>query len=105
MLKIKRQNDGSLIFVDEIYKILYSAVMKPVIFIGTSLEDLRAFPQDARREAGFQIGNVQLGKKPFDWKPVKNIGAGVEKTKKTRKHDLDLGRKRYKEMLRERTKI
>ena len=51
--------------------------MKPVIFIGTSLEDLRAFPQGARREAGFQIGNVQFGRNPYDWKPVKNIGAGV----------------------------
>ena len=108
--------------------------MKSVIFVGSSLRDLKAFPQSARREAGFQITNVQRGVEPDDWKPMKNIGAGAmeirihekgefrivyvakfeesvyvlhsfqKKTQKTRKHDLDLARKRYKEMLAEKAK-
>jgi phage-related protein len=50
---------------------------KPVEFRGTSLTDLRNFPDGARREAGFQLGLVELGRDPFDWKPMVNIGSGV----------------------------
>src|SRR5947209_19269764 len=35
--------------------------MKGVSFLGDSLEAIRAFPEEARREAGFQIGRVQRG--------------------------------------------
>lgn len=50
---------------------------KPVVFCGTSLDDLRAFPQTARRMAGFQLDRVQHGGEPDDWKPMSSIGAGV----------------------------
>ena len=50
---------------------------KPVQFLGSALDDLRAFPQGARREAGYQIDLVQQGREPDDWKPMKGIGAGV----------------------------
>jgi phage-related protein len=52
-------------------------LIKPVEFIGTSLEDLRDFPRSARREAGFQIDRVQEGGEPFDWKPMPGVGRGV----------------------------
>ena len=52
--------------------------VKPVVFIGSSLEDLRAFPVDARREAGYQIDRVQRGSAPESWKPVPTIGVGVK---------------------------
>ena len=32
---------------------------KPVAWLGSSLEDLRAFPGDARRAAGYRLGRVQ----------------------------------------------
>lgn len=51
--------------------------MKPVSFIGDSLDAIRAFPSGARREAGFQIDRVQRGLAPDDWKPMKIIGSGV----------------------------
>ena len=51
--------------------------MKAVSFLGASLEKLRAFPDRARREAGFQIDRLQRGLVPADWKPTKTIGAGV----------------------------
>jgi len=51
--------------------------MKPVEFLGEALEQLRAFPRSARREAGFQLDKVQRGREPDDWKPLKTIGAGV----------------------------
>lgn len=51
--------------------------MKPITFLGDSLEVIRAFPTDARREAGFQLDKVQHGLMPDDWKPMKTIGPGV----------------------------
>jgi phage-related protein len=50
---------------------------KPVFWMGSSLDDLRAFPEDARRIAGHQLHLVQLGLKPADWKPMPSIGLGV----------------------------
>ena len=50
---------------------------KPVSWIGSSLEDLRAFPEDARRAAGYQLGLVQQGLLPTDWKPMTTVGPGV----------------------------
>src|SRR5271168_3166050 len=51
--------------------------MKPVTFLGDSLDKVRAFPGGARREAGFQIDRVQRGLDPDNWKPMKTIGPGV----------------------------
>lgn len=51
--------------------------MKPVTFLGDSLDAIRAFPQGARREAGFQIDKVQRGLDPDDWKPMTGVGPGV----------------------------
>ena len=50
---------------------------KPVVFRGRALDDLRAFPEAARRQAGFQLDLVQNGREPIDWKPISSIGAGV----------------------------
>lgn len=51
---------------------------KPVNFCGSSLDDLRAFPLSARREAGHQIDQVQHGLEPDDWKPMNTVGQGVK---------------------------
>ncbi len=51
--------------------------MKPVVFLADSLESLRAFPQRARRDAGFQLDRVQRGLDPDDWKPMQTVGPGV----------------------------
>jgi phage-related protein len=51
--------------------------MKPVVFRGDSLDALRAFPDEARQDAGFQIHKVQNGENPDDWKPMATIGPGV----------------------------
>jgi phage-related protein len=50
---------------------------KPVEFRGSALDDLRAFPQAARREAGYQLDRVQHGREPDDWKPMSTVGRGV----------------------------
>ena len=51
--------------------------MKSVIWMGSSKEDLIAFPADARRDAGYQLESVQRGNDPQDWKPMSSVGAGV----------------------------
>ncbi|HEV7411226.1 MAG TPA: type II toxin-antitoxin system RelE/ParE family toxin [Bradyrhizobium sp.] len=50
---------------------------KPVEFRGSALDDLRAFPEAARREAGYQLDRVQHGREPDDWKPMNTVGPGV----------------------------
>lgn len=54
---------------------------KGVEFLGTSLKDLKDFPQEPREEAGFQLYQVQCGLDPDDWKPMGTIGAGVAEIK------------------------
>ena len=97
---------------------------KPIAWLGSSLADLRAFPKEARQEAGFALDRVQQGSMPPDWKPMVEIGPGVneirvhvggqfrvlyvakfaeavyvlhafkKKSRKTSQRDLDLARRR-----------
>jgi len=50
---------------------------KEIRWLGSAYEDLLAFPDDARREAGFQLGKVQAALEPDDWKPFDDVGAGT----------------------------
>ena len=50
---------------------------KPLVWVGRSLAELRAFPETARQRAGYQLRRVQRGLLPDDWKPMPSIGAGV----------------------------
>ena len=107
---------------------------KPVVWLGSSLDDLREFPDDARRSAGHELSLVQLGLAPSDWKPMTAVGQRVmelrihtqlehrvfyiakfadaiyvihafqKKTRKTAKHDIDLAKHRLTEMIRQRPK-
>jgi len=102
--------------------------MKPLNFIGSSLDDLRNFPEEARKAAGFELYAVQRELEPRDWKPMPGIGRGVKeirihvlgewriiyvakfgdavhvlhsfqkKTQKTSQHDIEIARKRYKQI-------
>lgn len=42
------------------------------------MEDLRAFPLTARREAGHQLDQVQHSREPDDWKPMNTVAQGVK---------------------------
>lgn len=100
--------------------------MKRLEFVGSSLNDLKKFPPEARRAAGFESSFVQQGLEPSDWKPMSVVGSGVrkirihvlgewrvlyvakfveaiyvlqvfqKKTQKTRREDIDLARTRYR---------
>lgn len=102
--------------------------MKSLRFIGSSLDDMRDFPADARRQAGFELDAVQRGLEPSDWKPMTRVGIGVKeirihvlgewrviyvakladaiyvlhafqkKTQRTRREDIELARRRYRQI-------
>jgi hypothetical protein len=40
--------------------------VKPIEFVGDSLDQIRAFPEGARHDAGFQLERVQRGLDPDD---------------------------------------
>jgi phage-related protein len=50
---------------------------KEIRWVGSAYEDLLEFPDDARRQAGFQLGKVQAGLEPDDWKPFDDVGPGT----------------------------
>ncbi|MFZ1890561.1 MAG: type II toxin-antitoxin system RelE/ParE family toxin [Formosimonas sp.] len=96
--------------------------------MGSSLDDLKNFPLEARRDAGYSLDMVQRGSMPSDFKPMKTVGAGVyeirthvqgewriiyvakfnntiyvlhafqKKTQKTKQSDLDLAKQRYQQI-------
>ena len=102
---------------------------KPIYWVGSSRKELANFPQEARQKAGFQLRAIQRRQKPTDFKPMSTIGKGVEeiriwtgesyriffvarfeeavyvlyafskKSQKTSKRDIELGQKRYQEMI------
>lgn len=101
---------------------------KPLRFVGSSLDDLRDFPDEARRGAGFELRAIQNGLEPTDWKPMWAVGPGVKeirihvlgewrviyvatlkdavyvlhafqkKTRKTSQQDIELARRRYRQI-------
>jgi phage-related protein len=52
--------------------------LKLVQWIGDSRERISEFPDEPRREAGYQLERVQAGKEPADWKPMPSVGLGVK---------------------------
>ena len=102
--------------------------LKPVIWLGTSREDVKAFPDKARQIVGAELMAVQSGYDPSDWKPMSSIGQSVreirvqyegqyrviyiakfiesiyvlhafrKKTQRTSRQDIDLARNRLKEI-------
>jgi phage-related protein len=51
--------------------------MKRLDFLGDTLDQVRDFPEGARKEAGVQLHKVQQGLDPSDWKPMPSVGPGV----------------------------
>jgi phage-related protein len=102
--------------------------MKPLRFVGSSLDDLRSFPAEARRHAGFELYAIQRDLEPSDWRPMKAVGSGVreirihvlgewrviyvakfaeaiyvlhafqKKTQKTSRKDIEIARRRHKQV-------
>lgn len=52
-------------------------IMKPLTFIGTALDDLRAFPDAMKQRAGYELHRVQCGEMPTNFKTMPTIGSCV----------------------------
>jgi phage-related protein len=104
--------------------------VKKLLWVGSVLQDLRAFPEDARCMAGHNLHLVQVGLEPDDWKPMTSVGPGVyelrihtgvehrifyvakfaegvyvlhafeKRTRQTAQRDIELAQERYREVLR-----
>jgi phage-related protein len=51
---------------------------KEIRWVGSSYDDLVGFPDEPRRDAGFQLSKVQAGLEPEDWKPFDDVGTGTK---------------------------
>lgn len=49
--------------------------VKLLVWVGSSLKDLREFPEAVKDEMGFALYEVQCGLKPLDAKPLKGFGS------------------------------
>lgn len=104
--------------------------VKPLFWLGSSRADVRAFPDVPRRLVGHELFQVQQGLNPSDWKPIGTVGPGVlelrvqvgsafrvlylarfpeavyvlhafeKRTRRTRQADIDLARKRLRDLVR-----
>lgn len=50
--------------------------MKPLVWVGSSLRDVRRFPVEVRRAVGFALYLAQRGERHLDAKPLKGFGGG-----------------------------
>ena len=51
--------------------------LKPVVWLGDSLRELKAFPAGVQDEMGYAIFLAQRGDKHVSAKPLKGLGSGV----------------------------
>ncbi len=54
---------------------------KPLVWVGSTYRDVtdeRVFPIAARRQAGHQLSNIQMGLDPDRWKPFDDVGPGAK---------------------------
>ncbi len=51
-------------------------IEKEIRWMGSAYADLLKFPEEPKRQVGFQLGMVQAGLEPRHWKPFSQIGIG-----------------------------
>lgn len=55
----------------------HDSVARRLIWLGDSLEQVRDFPEEARKEIGMTLYEAQAGGKAPSAKPFKGVGSGV----------------------------
>jgi phage-related protein len=56
---------------------LETPVLRPLVWLGDSRKNLRAFPVGAQRLMGDELQLIQFGGMPKDVKPFRGVGSGV----------------------------
>ena len=99
---------------------------KPIVWVGSSIHDMRRCAPDVQDAAGVELRTLQHGIMPPDWKPMPTVGVGVgeirihtntehriffvakfheaiyilhifeKRSRKTARRDLELGRARFR---------
>ncbi|WP_454673031.1 type II toxin-antitoxin system RelE/ParE family toxin [Achromobacter pestifer] len=69
---------------------------KEIRWIGSAYADLLSFPEGSRRQAGFQLGKIQAGLEPDDWKSFDNVGSGI---RELRLRERDIVNFRYRAVI------
>ena len=59
-------------------EIWHSRLVKQVVWMGSSREDLRGFPEAVQDSVGFELYRIQCGLEPKDWKSLTSVGTGVK---------------------------
>jgi len=104
--------------------------LKAIVWMGDTLDRVRAFPAAARQDVGYELDRIQRALEARDWKPMTSVGPGVaeirvhaggeyrvlyvskfreavyvlhaflKKARKTPAREISLGKERYKSLLR-----
>lgn len=102
--------------------------MKPLLWLGSSRADVRAFPANARQVTGHELFQIQQGREPSSWRSMASVGSGVmelrvhvggafrvlyvakfaeavyvlhafhKRARRTARVDLELARKRFRDL-------
>lgn len=105
---------------------------KPIVWVGSTIHDMRRCPAEVQKEAGAELRTLQRGGMPSDWKPMPTVGQGVgeiristetehriffvarfheaiyivhvfeKRSRKTPVRDIELGRARFRALIRSR---
>jgi phage-related protein len=59
-------------------EIEHNPCVKPVVWMGSSRDALKEFPETVQDSMGFDLYRVQCGLDPKDWKPMPSVGVGVK---------------------------
>ena len=106
---------------------------KPIVWVGSSIHDMRRCRPEVQNEAGAELRTLQCGGMPSDWKPMPTVGKGVgeiristqtehriffvarfheaiyilhvfeKRSRKTAARDIELGRARFRALVRSRS--
>jgi phage-related protein len=68
-------------------------IAKPLVWVGSSREDLKEFPAAVQDHFGFALYQAQIGMKHRDAKPLQGLGSGVLEV--VSRHDKDAYRAVY----------
>jgi phage-related protein len=108
-------------------------MIKAAVFLGDTRKRIRDFPEEAKSVTGRELYRVQCGLNPADWKAMNTVGVAVreirvqeagqfrviyvakfaeaiyvlhafqKKTPQTSKRDIDLARRRFNALAKQRT--
>lgn len=50
---------------------------RPILWIGSSLKDLREMPEGVKKEFGHSLREIQKGRDPGNIKPLRHVATGI----------------------------